>query len=250
MQNIEILNRILKNQGLCNSTAANKSNSICVFDLDSTLFNVSPRTQQIVHEFCEQHQIPELKQVQVQPHHWGLKESLMDSGIHLNMQDPVQLKLFEQLRDFWKEKFFSNEYLQYDTPYLGAVDFVQTLVENNIPIHYLTGRDVHRMGRGTKEVLLKWGFPILSEKDLHLKPHKDMDDRLFKMEWALNLKKNNPHSMIYFFENEPVNINAIAEQAPDIEIIYLDTTHSRQQQVQYPATTIQHFDLHLTEELI
>ena len=247
MHNYEILNKILKNQSLNFAANANKSNSICVFDLDSTLFNVSPRTQKIIEEFAEIHQITALKSVKVEPNHWGLKESLIDSGVELDFSNPNELKLFESLRDSWKLKFFSNDYLHYDTPYLGAVHFVQTLAENNIPTFYLTGRDQNRMGLGTKEVLLKWGFPIKEERYLNLKPHKDIDDKIFKFDWVHKLKNENPESIIYFFENEPVNINKIGEVHPDIEIIFLNTTHSRQQDVQVPVHTMEHFDLNLPE---
>ena len=200
----ELLNKIL-------TAPAYSASNICIFDLDSTLFNVAPRTEQILKEFALQHDKPELGRILVHPSDWGLREILIREGYKMNSGNSENLNLHKKLVQFWTEKFFTNQYLHFDTPCLGAVRFVQTLFQKNIEIHYLTGRDVFRMGSGTKDVLLKWGFPILNESHLHLKPHKDLDDHKFKLNWVnefiIKNKKNN--SEIYFFENEPVNINAI-----------------------------------------
>lgn len=219
--------------------AAEKPRTVCVFDLDSTLFNVSPRTQQILNEFADLHK-PELKQVEILHTDWGLKESLVRAGYQFD-ENP---ELHQTLRDFWVERFFTNTYLHYDVPYQGAVAFVQRLAETGCEIHYLTGRDVARMGLGTLEVLKKWGFPV-EEKNLHLKPHRSMDDHQFKVDWVLQkfpLDKYPPsEAPIYFFENEPVNINLLGQIRPDIHIVLLDTTHSRQQEVSVRVTKVANF---------
>jgi hypothetical protein len=149
------------------TVAAENSRTVCVFDLDSTLFNVSPRTQKILHEFAELHK-PELKQAD-----WGLKEALVRAGYNFD-ESP---ELHQNLRDFWVERFFTDNYLHFDIPYRGAVPFVQKLHLTKCEIHFLTGRDVARMGKGTFEVLKKWGFPVTPE-NLHLKPHRSMDDHV------------------------------------------------------------------------
>jgi len=104
---------------------------------------------------------------------------------------------------------------------------------------YLTGRDLQRMGKGSEEVLKKWGFPC-EKGQLILKPERTLDDELFKNDWFLDLDRT-PYSKIYFFENEPVNINAVAKSCPEIEIIFIETTHARKQEVSLPLLRIKHF---------
>jgi hypothetical protein len=236
MKNTVLLNKILTNH-------AQTASSICVFDLDSTLFNVAPRTEQILKEFAKTHNYPDLAKISVHPSDWGLREILIREGYDMSALHSENMHLHKTLIDFWTKNFFTNEYLQFDTPYLGAVHFVQTLFQKNIEVHYLTGRDIFRMGTGTKNVLLKWGFPIQSDSHLHLKPHKDLDDHEFKLNWVLDFKNQKPNSEIYFFENEPVNINAIGNVRRDIQIIYLNTTHSRKDVVSVPVYEIENFSL-------
>ena len=215
---------------------AHNNRNICVFDLDSTLFNVSPRTQKILHEFADlYHQ--DLKSVEIEASDWGLKEPLIRHGYSLEQHSHIH----QGLRDFWVERFFSNDYIHYDVPYAGAINFVQKISsdsKNNI--YYLTGRDVHRMEKGTYEVLKKWGFPT-PENSVQLKPHRSMEDHLFKRDWILDLQNKNPESTIYLFENEPVNINFIANTIQNIQIVFLNTTHSRKELVTVPVIKINDF---------
>ncbi len=218
---------------LYNELIAKNNSSICVFDLDSTIFNVSPRSQKILHEFALTNHLPELLNITVKTEDWGVYEALLRAGYtQIQNQD-----LHQALKKYWNEKFFSNEYLHYDTPYVGAIHFVQSLVSCGVTIHYLTGRDVTRMGNGTTEVLKKWGLPH-SPEQTHLKPRKDLDDHLFKLEWMQKLAEKNPASIIYLFENEPVNINLVGDKIPQVRIIYMNTTHSRRETVRALHTEI------------
>lgn len=223
------------------SIAAEKPRTVCIFDLDSTLFNVSPRTQRILNEFADLHN-PDLRKVEIRHTDWGLKEALVRAGYNFDSN----IELHKTLRDFWVERFFSNKYLHYDVPYIGAVAFVQRLVKTKCEIHFLTGRDVARMGTGTLDVLTKWGFPV-EAKNLHLKPDRALDDHQFKLDWLLNhfpIEKYPPTAApIFFFENEPVNINTLGKIRPDIHIVYLDTTHSRKENVSVPVITVPNFQV-------
>jgi len=95
------------------------------------------------------------------------------------------------------------------------------------------------MGKGRGEVFEKGGFPV-SENCLFLKPRKEQDDELFKQEWFRALD-HSKYKKIFFFENEPVNVNAILQSCPEVEVIYLDTTHSRKQTVTAELKRIKHF---------
>ncbi|MCC2677749.1 MAG: hypothetical protein K0R29_325 [Pseudobdellovibrio sp.] len=224
----DILNQAEQNR-------AQNLRTLAVFDLDSTLFNVSTRTQKILHEFAEAHKLDHLKDVVILPEDWGLKEALFRKGYTVEKD----LEMLQAIRDFWAERFFSSEYLHFDVPYPGAVCFVQDLKEAGCEINYLTGRDYVRMGKGSFEVLKKWGFPVTDE-NLFLKPEKSQDDELFKHDWFKKLNHSD-YKKIFFFENEPVNVNAILQSCPEVEVIYLDTTHSRKQTVTAELKRIKHF---------
>ena len=232
VDNSSNLNEILK---ITSKMAAQNMRIMAVFDLDSTLFNVSTRTQKILSEFAHIHAKDDLKSIEVFHTDWGVKEALMRGGYHFD----EHIELHTQLKDFWFERFFSNEYLQYDVPYPGAIEFVLELANEGAEIFYLTGRDVQRMGQGSKDVLLKWGFPCL-DNQLILKPHRSMNDEAFKRDWFIQLDRT-LFQKVYFFENEPVNINAVLQSCPDVEIIYLDTTHARKQTVTAPIRRIPNF---------
>lgn len=213
-------------------------NSICVFDLDSTLFNVSPRSEKILHEFALDHKEENLLNLKILHTDWGIFETLLRAGYVLDSNEA----LLQKLKLEWRQKFFSNRYLHYDVPYKGAVRFVQNLEQKNKSLFYLTGRDVHRMSDGTSEVLNKWGFPSRSEL-IHLKPHKDLNDEYFKLDWLCNLQEVNPKSKIYLFENEPVNINLVGNKLDTVTLVYMNTTHSRIENVNVPHVEILNFEL-------
>lgn len=206
--------------------------SLAVFDLDSTLFDVGPRLKKILHDFAAnpQHQkkYPEackaLAKAQTERTDWGIKDAVMRAGL-----GDHSTELHHDLRDFWKAWFFSNDYLQYDIPYEGAVEFVQQVAQKGADIAYLTGRDIHRMGKGSREVLEKWQMPVDEHKArLVLKPLKGMDDAQFKSDWFAEIPSNK-YKKIWFFENEPVNVNLVRSLHKHIEIVFFDSTHSRKE---------------------
>ena len=203
--------------------------SLVVFDLDSTLFDVTPRVRQILHDFAHdpksQKRFPDLteklKKAETQRADWGVTQAIVRAGLE---HAPMEFHL--ALKDFWTEKFFSNPYLHFDIPYDGAVEFVHSLQKVGSEIAYLTGRDVERMGTGSVEVLTKWKFP-LDEKKSHLvlKPDKSMNDAEFKSNWFANLPSGK-YAKIWFFENEPVNVNQVLLEHQHVEVVFFESTHS------------------------
>ncbi len=220
------------------------SQSMVVFDLDSTLFDVGPRLQKILHDFCHdpkfQAQFPvetaALKSAETQRTDWGLRQAVMRSGL-----ESASIEFQHTLRDFWAKHFFSNEFLHYDKPYDGAVEFVQELWNIGAEIVYLTGRDVQRMGRGSEEVLLKWKMPLDgNQARLVLKPEKGMDDAKFKSDWFAQLPQGK-YDTIWFFENEPVNVNLVRVEHQHIEVVFFDSTHSGKEMPPDDVPKILHF---------
>jgi hypothetical protein len=229
-----ILKNLLQNLEL---ELKQKRSVLAVFDLDSTLFDVSPRIQRILEELREHPEIqkafpellPYLKDVRTQRNDWGIKSAL--TRAFAKAQAP-STEFQKAARSFWAKHFFSNEYLHFDNPVEGAVEFVNQLYNMGAEIAYLTGRDWDRMGPGTVEVLEKWNFPSPNKKTanradvrLAMKPEQGGDDSLFKSGWFDELKPHQ-YSRILFFENEPKIIHHVVDQHPDIEIFFMDTTHS------------------------
>lgn len=195
-----------------------------VFDLDSTLFDVTERNQRILREFIASEHLeshPELresfKRVQMQLTDHGLESAVRRAGVEFHNEE-----LKQKLILFWRERFFSDSYLESDHCFPGAAEYVRELHSLGASICYLTGRDRIRMGVGTPKQLLQWKFPFNEARtQLIMKPQKGMDDALFKVEELKKLKNVN-----WFFENEPKIIHLTELELPQIKIIFFESSHS------------------------
>jgi Predicted phosphatases len=223
--------------------------SLVVFDLDSTLFDVSPRLERILLDFAAipvnklrfPEQIAKLHNIKTERKDWGIKNALQRAGL-----DGHHPEFQEAVFSYWQKNFFSNHYLQFDVPYEGAVEYTQALHQAGARIVYLTGRDVERMGVGSREVLLDWKFPLDENAELVLKPHRSMDDAEFKADWFLTPEAS-AFSKVYFFENEPVNLNLLKQRASKVEMIFFESTHAGKQQPPIDIPKVMDFLCHLDE---
>lgn len=202
--------------------------NLVVFDLDSTLYDVSGRTKAILTDCAKQADFSkkfpkssqQLQNVEVRSTDWGIKESLVRSDIKEN------LSFFEEIRNFWIEHFFANKYLQHDQPYEGAVDFVNHFVQADIPIVYLTARNKKKMYEGSVDSLARCGFPSPDEDRVRLimKEHHESGDHIFKRDVLFPMLKE--FDDIWFFENEPRIIELVQEDCPTINIVFVKSVHS------------------------
>ena len=227
-----------------NQSPRNIRRPIVVFDLDSTLFDVAPRLERVLMDIASEptiqkrfpEVIPHFKNIKTQRQDWGFVEVLKRAGV-----DHDHEELFYVVRQLWIEKFFSNEYIHYDIPYEGSVDFVQKLNQLKVPIVYLTGRDYARMERGSRDVLLKWHFPLDDKSSrLVMKPERSLDDALFKKDWIHDYIQQSGSSL-FLFENEPVNINLVSKHFPEVELVFFDSTHSRKESASEEMSTLVHY---------
>lgn len=218
---------------------------LAVFDLDSTLFDLTTRMCRIVDAFTEEsrfaHRYPRecalIRSLPILSSDWGLGEPLSRVGITQESHPDF----YRDLHTFWSSCFFSADYLHHDEPLPGAVDYVRRLRAVGAEIMYLTGRDVPRMLEGTRRALRDRGFPLDEPGvELRLKPVAEWDDASFKVD----VLRESAHrfSQIYLFENEPVNLNLVAEELPDIALVYIDTCHSGREQVSSTLDSIKHFE--------
>ncbi|GIL17889.1 MAG: hypothetical protein BroJett040_16400 [Oligoflexia bacterium] len=222
----------------------NRGRALVVFDLDSTLFDVSPRLQKILHDFAHnpdnQSRFPEsceiLKEAETLRSDWGIKNALVRAGLDNHHPD-----FHLALKTFWLESFFSNHYLQYDKPYEGAAEYVNQLHQAGAEIVYLTGRDIPRMNQGTLDVLKKWNFPIhVPRAEVVLKPEKGLDDAQFKTDWFAALPEG-VYQGIWFFENEPVNVNLVRDTHEHVEIVFFESTHAGKAEPPTELPRIMHY---------
>ena len=221
----QILRSILKE-------ASQADSGLAIFDLDSTLIDVRHRMLRIFKDFVNLERTKKLfpkafdvisSASSLHPNRYFIEDHLKD----LNLDDLGSVFL-EELLEFWKQCFFSNNYLRYDLLYPGALDFVMKMKSYPIKIVYLTGRDRPRMEEGTYRSLLNIGLPMSEDTQLILKPHKSMDDALYKKEVIFGFDKK--YHPIWFFENEPFVVNPIFKEAPHINVIFFDSNHSQREE--------------------
>lgn len=204
---------------------------IVIFDLDSTLFDVSKRSYEILREWLAHPESMSLQET---------REALKDiapADMQYSLQDVWEKKNvphgsepysrhFKLAKEFWRKRFFGNDYLKHDEPMPGAVDYVKRLYAMGVKIVYLTGRDVPLMAFGTFDQLKDHGLPIEMERTrLILKPRRLMEDLDYKtgiaklaMEWG---------EVIASFENEPKNLVAMSGVfKPDTMNVFIQTVSS------------------------
>ena len=201
---------------------------VVVFDLDHTLFDNRPRTQQILHAFAatlgpEQHgQAERLRGLPATAIHYMLGDTFTRAGIDATLLEPAIT--------YWAPRFFADDYALLDVPYTEAPAYVSALYEHGATIVYLTGRDAPRMLVGTRESLRRWEFPISEHAGepeaggrtrLILKPSKDEDDLEFKRRAFETI--DGLGAVVGVFENEPGNLAAMAERWPEATPVFLMT---------------------------
>ena len=212
-----------------NQLAETSKENLIVLDLDSTLYNVSSRTQAILHHLGRDDEFSKLYpssakallEVEIRHTDWGVKEALIRSEIK------ESLDFFDRIRSHWVKYFFSNHFLKFDVPYSGAVDFVQKLHDMGFSILYLTGRSHSSMLEGTKESLKNCGFPESHNENIRLKLRPDhfIKDEEFKST-VLDSEVENFKS-IWLIDNEPVILNKVAMTHPTVQRVYFKSVHSK-----------------------
>ncbi len=199
---------------------------IVMFDLDDTLTNTRGRNLRILKDFASQSEIqsafPEASQkvseIQIDQIQYLLTDTMKNVGV-------TDADFIKRASDFWLAHFFTNEYCAKDEPNPGAAKYLHLLVRAGAKIVYLTGRDVPRMGEGTQRNLIRNRFPMNPNHALLLmKPDPKLDDLKFKeSQYSVVATMG---EVIGVFENEPANINSMANAFPQAHAVFLDTIHS------------------------
>ena len=201
-----------------------------LFDLDSTLFEVQPRTEVILREWLQSTEAgrwPSLRERlgRVESHHLGY--SLLDTWQALGVDPEENLEVkeaWQAARKHWARYFFSNEYLIHDRPYPGSAAFVRRLRDAGAGIAYLTGREEESMAEGTRLQLVREGFPWAPPATrLLMKPRGGPADAEYKREAARRFVRSQGACVIASFENEPPNTAVLQEEFPEAMHVFVDT---------------------------
>ncbi len=195
-----------------------------VFDLDGTLLDNRPRVVRILNELADvwatKHPIAaeRCRAATVEGVVYGLADNMRRLGVH---EEPLIAEAFT----FWRERFFYDAYMKYDTATPGAVAFVKACHEQGSLVVYLTGRDLPNMALGTFESLRDLGFPIgVPNTSLITKPTFEMPDTDFKLGVAPQLGLHCP--VLASIDNEPANVNLFLQLHPESLGILIDTQHA------------------------
>lgn len=228
----EVLQEVSRRVAHLKSVAGSvrQAHPLVLLDLDSTLYEVGPRTHQILREwldFSESAEFPQVREVLARLEKMHIGYSLADTftAIGLELRTPEVKQAERAAKKFWSERFFTNEYLKYDHAYPGAAEFAREVHGLGAEVVYLTGRDEPGMGIGTRANLVRDGFPWETERThLLMKPRFEMDDLEYKQSAAHYIR--NHGTLIASFENEPPNLVALYQLFPEAMHVFVDTVCS------------------------
>jgi len=201
---------------------------IVLFDLDSTLYEVGYRTLAIIEDWNKAPKArlsiqEDLNRLKLE--HIGY--SLYDLARNLGLEPahPEIKNALDEIKPFWWERFFSNEFLPYDKPYPGAIEFAQRLFQLGAHIIYLTGREEQKMLSMTIHNLKRDDFPWCDKNTtLLMKPSAQISDVAHKQ--SVKHKVVQVGALLASFENEPVNIVALSKIFPESMHIFMDSVYS------------------------
>lgn len=197
---------------------------VLIFDLDSTLFHVSPRSFEILKSWIQSSAISILPNLTADDMGYSIEDVWVKRG--LSTETGESFRHLKEAKNYWRDRFFSNEYLHHDEPHPGAMAFVRRVHEMGAKVVYLTGRDVPLMAFGTVDQLRAQGFPIEIERTrLILKPRRHIDDLVFKANVCTAAKEWG--EVVASFENEPKNLVAMQEAlGPKVMHIFFESVSS------------------------
>jgi hypothetical protein len=207
-----------------------RAHPLVLLDLDSTLYEVGPRTHQILREWMATEEAQAFPQVcrAIEKLHksqvgYSLKDTFEAMGLDLTQSEVAHAERLA--KKFWAARFFRSEYLQYDHAYEGAARFAQELHRLGAEIVYLTGRDEPGMGDGTRARLKQDGFPwAIDRTHLLMKAAPELDDLEHKLAAGTYVREHG--TLVASFENEPPNLVALYDQFPEAMHVFVDTVCS------------------------
>ena len=171
-----------------------------------------------------------LRDIKILPQDWGFSEALEREDFYSS------IRLIKALSIFWRQRFFSNDFIKYDTLYPGTKDYLDFVLKQNSKIKYLTGRSQFKMREGTIAKFSEDNIPLATAKDLIMKETNEIDS-LYKLSVIKELKSD--YTKIAFYENAPEIINTVMDANLDVFCVFINSTHSRQEVLKYDIPVIE-----------
>lgn len=211
---------------------------LALFDIDSTLMDTNRRSVAILEAARET--LPGLAAVwaslDLSRPSWDVREPLHRAGI----SDEC---LLASVHTYWKDRFFTDEWLVHDRPYPGVARFLADLKAEGFALAYLTGRHSPGMEEGTRRSFGDHGLPAGPDEIFFFKPDFNMGDREFKA--SVCAKMEVLGTLIVTVDNEPANINLFHSTFPRALAIWLDTVTSPKPEPLAPGIEVRAADFFL-----
>jgi hypothetical protein len=199
---------------------------VCIFDLDATLFEAGCRHKTIFKELARANRRdhPAMAAIVASWVPDDLPYAVTDMFTMAGLRSSeARTRAFE----FWRKRFFSNEYLRFDHPVAGGVSFVNALSKAGAVIVYLTGRQECQMLDGTIATLKSAGYPFGPGRGVLLMSSRSgVRDDTFKGSPGIQQTIGSLGTTVAIFDNEPGNCNALQKSFPGALTVLLDTNHS------------------------
>ncbi len=199
---------------------------IVVLDLDLTLFDNRERTRAILRDFLlssdmePRTRAAAIERLEAHSIVYSIQENMEAIGVSNEMFRGGGL-------DFWMERFFSDRYCVFDTPYPGAPEACQRLRKEDASLVYLTGRYADTQAVGTVQSLRHYGFPIAElGAQLVMKTSRQESDTAYKRRVSEELlQMGTPVAAV---DNEPGHCNTMKSLFPAAQVALFDSLHSPQ----------------------
>jgi hypothetical protein len=192
---------------------------ILIFDIDSTLMDTGPRNQKILDAAFDQFDFlkPWRDKLDTETPFWNICDPLVAAGL----DDQFKLDLVYR---FWRERFFTDEWVQLDRPYPGVAGCLHELKNRGFRLVYLTGRHSPGMEAGTRAGFLHHGLPASVDEVFSFKPGFDIEDARFKAAACKSLVELG--TIVGTLDNEPANVNLFSRYFPAARNLWMQTITS------------------------
>jgi hypothetical protein len=210
-------------RGILEQARSLGSQAVLAFDLDSTLFDNSPRQSRILREFGQTRAVEKLKACE--PRHWDsgfdMRGAMRNCGLSAEEVDTH----FHAARDFWLERFFTSEYCVDDVAIHGAAAFTHAVAATGAHLAYVTGRH-EGMRAGTVDCMRRNGLALPGEGRIHLLMKPAMQDNDDEFKRTAHARLGELGTLIAAFDNEPTHANDYLLRFPGAKVVHLATDHS------------------------
>lgn len=199
---------------------------LAVFDVDDTLIDCRYRKSLVFKAFAAQPEVQERwpdESEKLLAFNWqNLCYRVADN---LKLIKVSRADFGDALFQFWLKHYFTYPYLIQDRAFPRAQSFVKHCEELGAHIVYLTARDHMGMYQGTIESLKSLGFPMHPPRThVMLKAEFSMSDHHFKVGALEQIASLG--DVVASFENELINLNAMAERFPEALMYWRKTLYA------------------------